>query len=100
MNLGSRMDAQARPGRVPVVGPIGEVVARELGALLQAHNLLRLAQRRHSEAPGDRVLADRLAVAKEEKREAAALLKAALHARGYTYEQLQQELGHAESRTS
>jgi len=72
---------------------IREVVAQELGALLRAHKILQVARRLQAESPEDRVLADRVAVATEEKREATQLLKAALQARGLTYEALQAELG-------
>lgn len=71
---------------------IREVVATELGALLRAHKVLEVAQRLHNESPDNRTLADRLTVAQEEKREATQLLKAALHAHGYTYQDLQHEL--------
>lgn len=75
---------------------IREVVAQELSALLHAHKILQVAQRLLDDAPNDRVLADKVAVARAEKREATQLLKAALTAHGFTYQQLQQELGRHE----
>lgn len=86
------MDALLRTGRLAGVEAIREVVANELGALLRAHKVLEVAQRLHDESPDNRSLADRVTVAQEEKREATQLLKAALHAHGYTYQDLQHEL--------
>lgn len=87
------VDARPRLARVAAVNLIREVVAGELTALLRAHKLVQIAERLLAEAPGDRVLVDKLAVAEAEKREATQILKAALHAKGYTYEDLQRELG-------
>lgn len=94
------MDALQRPGRVSPVEPIREMVATELGALLRAHKVLEVAQRLHSESPDNRTLADRVSVAQVEKREATQLLKAALQAHGYTYQDLQHELASNSARSS
>lgn len=76
---------------------IRQAVAEELGAFLRAHKMLQVAQRLLRESPSDRVLADKLAVAEAEKKEAQQILKAALRVHGFTYEDLQAELGRARS---
>lgn len=76
---------------------IRNVVVHELSALLNAHKMVAVAQRLYDEAPDDRALAAKLEVAQAEKREATALLKAALQAHGYTYAQLQSELSQVRS---
>ncbi len=71
---------------------IREVVEAELSAFLLAHRALVVAENLLRDAPEDRVAADRVELATREKREAGQVLRAALSAHGFTYEDLQAEM--------
>jgi hypothetical protein len=71
---------------------IREAVETELAAFLVAHKALEVAEKLLVDAPEDRVAIDRVNNAAREKREAGAVLRAALSAHGYTYADLQAEM--------
>jgi hypothetical protein len=74
------------------VSAIRAAVETELAAFLVAHRALQVAEKLLADAPEDRVATDRVAVAVREKHEAGQVLRAALSAHGFTYEDLQEEL--------
>jgi hypothetical protein len=74
------------------VSAIREAVEAELSAFILAHRALAIAEKMRRDAPDDRVAMDRVHNAIREKREAGALLRAALSARGFSYADLQAEM--------